>query len=363
MDHKLRVGIIGLGSVGELHLTAYQALLEEIEIVAASELDTLRLQHFASHSGFRPYADYLRMLEVEKLDLACVLTPAATHAEITVACARAGLHVLCEKPLAITLEAAQGMITACQKADVRLCYGASYRFLPAIRSARDLILAGAIGDVLLLREQVVTGAGPESHRFMGFAHYPEGGPGGSGMGLVDHGIHLIDTFSWLMDSDIESVFGRGDIAGKNPATEYMLMNFSNGAVGQLVYNDGTFATDLPHEGIFSRGGGWGGKGYVPPGRWATSPGCIHVHGTKGALRIFHYANALFLVTRSGIEEVSLAGRASPAHFASQLKTFVGNIRENQSPEVPGEVGLTALKVLLHAYESFVTGKLARVAAL
>lgn len=357
MTNRLKIGIIGLGGVAELHLEAYQELLDEIEIVAGADVKMSRLDQLASRFGFRPYTDYRNMFRSETLDIACVLTPAATHAEITGDCARAGVHVLCEKPLAINMEAAKQMITVCRETGVRLCYGASYRFLPAIRKARELIRSGVIGDVLLLREQAVGGMGPESHEFMGFAHYPRGGPGGSGMGLVDHGIHLIDTFAWLVDCAAESAFGRGDISGQEHATEYIHINFRNGAVGQLLYDDGTFPTDLPTDGIFSRGSGWTSGGYVQRGRWAAHPGCIHVHGTKGALRIFHYADALFLVTKSGMEQVFLADHAAPGHFALQLKTFVRNINENQATEVPGEVGLAALRVLRAAYESSETGKL------
>lgn len=360
MPHKLRIGIIGLGKVARAHLRAYQDLVDEVDLAAAAEPDPTRLRETAKLYGFRPYAECLKMLKGEKLDLAIVLTPASTHAEITISCAEAGVHVLCEKPLAISLEAAEHMIAACQERRVRLCYGASYRFLPAIQKARELIQTGVIGDVLILREHLVGGEGPESHQGMDCVHYPKGGPGGSGMGLVDHGIHCIDTFAWLVNCDIESVFGQGNISGEQPKTECAHMNFQNGAVGQLLYNDGTFPTELPQEGIFSWGEGWDLNGLVMPGQWQANPGCIHVHGTKGALRIFYYANALFVVTKSGTSQVPLTGRAAPAHFARQLRAFINDIQRNCESEVPGEIGLQALRVLLATYESANTGKLVTV---
>ena len=73
------------------------------------------------------------------------------------------------------------------------------------------------------------------------------------MGLVDHGVHMIDLFPWLTDSEIVSVMGRGNVSGETPATEFVYMTLANGAVGQLLYNDCTFDTDLPVEGIFSHG--------------------------------------------------------------------------------------------------------------
>jgi len=352
MTKRLKIGIIGLGSVAELHLEAYQELLGEIEIVALAEVETARLNRLSNRFNARAYNDYRQMIDREKLDIACVLTPAATHAPITIDCARAGVHVLCEKPLSTSIEAAQEMTAECDKSRVRLCYGASYRFLPALQKARELIRTGVIGDVVILKEEVVGGGGPENHKALSFAHYPAGGPGGAGMGLVDHGIHLIDTFTWLIDCEAESVFGRGDKSGEKPGTEHMHINFRNGAVGQLLYNSGTFSTGLPHEGIFSWGSGWGAGGFVRGGRWAGNPGCIHVHGTKGALRIFYYANGLFLLTKDGPEQIALAGRPAPAHFAAQLHAFVTNIVQNRPSDVPGEIGLSALRVLFAVYESF-----------
>ena len=343
MSPKTRVGIVGLGNVGQLHLEAYQKLLGQIEFVSAAEIDTKLLRQLACQYNFRPYEKYSEMLRTEKLDLVCVSTPAATHCEITLACASAGVNVLCEKPLAVDVESAQQMITSCRQADVRLFYGASYRFLPAIQKARQLIQSGVIGDVLILKEQVVGGVGPENHKPLGFSHYPKGGPGGSGMGLVDHGIHLIDAFSWLLDDDVVGVFGRGNISGDTPATEYVHLNFKNNAIGQLLYSDGTFATDLPPEGTFSWGRGWDAQGYTPAGRWVQNPACIHIHGTKGALRVFHYANSLYLFDQTGVGQVSLEDRPSPSHFATQLQTVLKNITDGQPAEVPGEVGLCALR--------------------
>jgi predicted dehydrogenase len=261
--------------------------------------------------------------------------------------------VLCEKPLAGTVAAAKRMIAACAEAKVTLFYGATYRFLPAMARARALIQEGAIGDVLLMREQEVGGTGPEGRHIMGFAHYPKGTPGGSGFGLVDHGIHLIDAFGWFTGSPVETVFGRGNISGDPASSEYLLMNFRNGALGHLLYEDGTFSTSLPGEGLFSWGSAWTITGaYVPPGTWQASPGSIHVHGNRGALRIFHYANQLFLTDKDGTRQIALEGRHAPGHFTAQMEACAASVLDGAPVPVPGEAGLAALEVLMAAYRSF-----------
>lgn len=346
----LKVGIIGLGGVSEAHLGAYPEVAG-IEVVAAAEPRRERLDEMSTLHGFRGYSDYRLMLENESLDIACVLVPASLHREVTEACAEAGVHVFCEKPIAITLADARQMVSACEQRGVKLFYGASYRFLPAVQKARDLIASGEIGDVLLLTESVLGGSGPEGFLPMGFVHYPEGGPGGSGLGLVDHGVHMIDLFPWLTGSEIVSVSGRGNISGETPSTEHVHMTLANGAMGQLLYNDGTFDTDLPTEGIFSHGAAWNIDGYEPADSWHAHPGCIRVYGTGGSLRIFHYANQLFLRDREGLRQVKLPDRPPPAQFAMQMESFVSSIRENQPPEVTGQDGVKALRALLAVYEN------------
>ena len=351
----LRIGLIGLGGVAEAHLAAYKAS-DSLLVVAASEVREDRLQQLASQHGFVGYIDYHEMLDKEQLDVVAVLTPVNSHRAVVEDCARAGVNVFCEKPLAISMEDALAIVAACESAGVELSYGASYRYLPAIRKARELITEGVIGDVQLMQESIVGGTGPDGHLPMGFAHYPEGGPGGSGLGLVDHGVHLIDTFSWLSDSRVVSVTGRGNRSGEQPGTEFAYLAFDNGANGFLVYNDCTFSTNLPTEGIFSHGAAWGFGGYRGPNTWHEHPGSIHVHGSQGALRIFHYANHLFLTTASGTQQIPLEDRTPPAQFALQMEAF-GEVIEGQSESrVGGQVGIDALRVLLGIYESQSSGK-------
>lgn len=348
---KLKVAIVGLGGVGGIHLEAYRTS-DAVEVVAAAEIDPKKLGAAQARHGFKAFADYREMLTGATIDLVVVATPVSTHEEVVIAAAKAGHHVLCEKPLAVEVAAAKRMIQACKAAGVTLFYGATYRQLPALRAARDLVIRGEIGEVRLMREQEVGGTGPDGRQIMGFAHYPQGGPGGSGFGLVDHGIHLIDAFAWLTGSRVETVFGRGNISGADAAPEYLLMNFRSGALGHLLYEDSTFPTSLPGEGMFSWGAGWDINGYVPPGLWQNAPGCIHVHGSKGALRIFHYAQALFLTDKDGMRQIELKGRAAPGHFAAQVESCARSILDGAPVEVPGEVGLAALEVLEAAYRSF-----------
>ena len=351
MNEKvLRVGVAGLGDVARVHLEAYRGI-EGMQIVAGADIDSKRLARMSRRFAFRPYVNVRRMLQQESLDAVCVLTPAATHPDVTVACASAGVHVLCEKPIAVTIRDAESMVRACRDNGVKFMYGSTYRHMPAIIEARKLIRDGAIGDVALLSETRVGGSGLRGYRPYGPNHYAPGGPGGPGMGLVDHGIHLIDTFSWLLGRRIIAVTGRGIISGQTPVTEYMLMHFEDGALGHLLYNDFSFFTDLPNHGMFSLGAGWDDGPYSPAGSWLSHPATIHAHGTEGALRISYYAHALHQVDSSGVRQIELPDRPPPAHFAVQMEAFLDCIRNDTPPSVDGTAGVRALRALLAAYES------------
>jgi UDP-N-acetyl-2-amino-2-deoxyglucuronate dehydrogenase len=279
-----------------------------------------------------------------------VLTPASTHRVIVEAAAASGAHVFCEKPLAVTVADGQAIIAACATAGVKLFYGSCYRYLPAVRKARELIVAGAIGKIQLMTEQVIGGTGIEGYRQLGPIHYPIGGPGGGGISLMDHGIHLIDIFSWFAGSAPVRAIGNVQIAGNPPETEFLLMTFPCGATGHLLYNAATYSAGLPSEGMFSGGEGWmADDSIAPSGGWVNDPGSISIYGTTGTLRVYHYTNALYINTGDGLKQVELVGRPSLGHFVTQLEDCISAITENKAPSVTGADGLSALATLLSAF--------------
>ncbi|MBW1711535.1 MAG: Gfo/Idh/MocA family oxidoreductase [Deltaproteobacteria bacterium] len=355
-----RVGFIGLGQVAELHLTGCRES-GLIEVVAGAETDPARLEQMSAKWGFKGYLDFKEMLRQERPDIACICTPPSSHHDITLRAAELGVNVLCEKPMALSVADAGEMIKACQQAGVKFYYGSSYRCLPPCLKAKEMIEQGLVGQVRLMLETSIGGAGAEKWQDLGAHHYPPGGPGGGGMGLIDHGIHLIDIFAWLTNGRVKAVFGRGNVSGEGPVTEYVTMIFENGAVGQLVYDDATFPARRPFEGIFSQGASWdpGGR-LLPGGGWDPEPQCIQVHGTKGALLVYHYANKLYFSDASGMRQIPLQGRTNPGHFGTQLENFAQSLAKKEEPPVTGHDGLKALQVALAVYESHRTGALVSI---
>lgn len=354
---SLDIAVIGLGAVAEPHLAAYQKL-SNVRICGGVEPRPERRSDISNRYGLRTYATCAELLAEQQPQVACVLTPVGTHRQITEQCAAAGIHVLCEKPMAVRPEDAIAMSEACRGAGVQFFYGSSYRCLPAVRAAKALLDAGSIGNVRLIVEELMGGTGAANYRPMSAVHYPDGGPGGSGWGLVDHGIHMIDIFPWLCNSRVSAVLGRGDRTGKEPRPEFALLTLESGASGVLLYESSTWPAELPTEGVFSStpqwldGSGWTGE----TGLWDRHPGNIRIYGTEGSLRIFHYANKLYLNRDGGQREMSVPEGSAPMHFGRQLLDFWRSLARNESPATSAQDGIRALLALDAIYRSEAEGR-------
>jgi UDP-N-acetyl-2-amino-2-deoxyglucuronate dehydrogenase len=350
------LGIVGLGTVAEPHIEAYLQL-DCVEIIGLAEPCAPRREEVGGRFGLPSFESCAQLLAAARPDIVCVLTPASAHREIVEESARAGAHVLCEKPMAHTMEDALAIERACRRYGVRFCYGSSYRHLPALTEARRLIAEGALGAVRLLVEEVVTGAGESSFRPLSATHYPIGGPGGGGYGLVDHGIHMLDVLPWLCDSSIATVFGRGDRSGAVARPEFAMLGLANGALGVLLYDGSTWPLELPPEGLFSEAREWiDRRGWVGPrGCWDPHPGNIRVYGGNGSLRIYHYANRLLLNCGRGVRECELSRGATPAHFGAQMRRFCQELDDDAEPSCGAGTGIRALAALCAVYDSEKSG--------
>jgi len=155
---KLRVGMIGYKFMGKAHGHAYRDLpfyfdtpVEPV-MQAIAGRDSEGVQAAAGKMGWATYeTDWRRLIERDDIDLIDIVTPNNTHAEIVIAAANAGKHILCEKPLAMNVEEARRMLEAVNKAGVvhMICH--NYRFVPAIRYAKQLIDSGKLGKIYHFR--------------------------------------------------------------------------------------------------------------------------------------------------------------------------------------------------------------------
>jgi myo-inositol 2-dehydrogenase/D-chiro-inositol 1-dehydrogenase len=151
MNKTIKVGLIGAGFVSDLHAYAFKHFVKDAEIVAVAALE--KADEFAKEHGIpNAFDDYHEMLKMKDVDVVTVAIPNYVHRQATVDAAKAGKHVICEKPLCVTLEEADEMIDTCKKQGVLLMYAEELLFAPKYVRAKMLIEEGAIGEPFLAKQ-------------------------------------------------------------------------------------------------------------------------------------------------------------------------------------------------------------------
>jgi myo-inositol 2-dehydrogenase / D-chiro-inositol 1-dehydrogenase len=234
----MRIGIIGAGSMGQVHAAAWlEAGAQVVAVYSASLESALSL---APQYGARVCSSLTELLEhVDVVDL-CV--PTHLHHAMTLEAATAGKHVVCEKPMALELSDARAMIMACDKAGVRLFIAHVLRFFPQYRASRDAVKAGQIGDLGVMRLKRAA----YQPRVSGENWFLDSQKSG-GM-ILDLMVHDFDYARWLGGS-VTRVFAKSARASRiDSPTDYALvtLEFESGAMAQVeggwAYPAGVFRT-------------------------------------------------------------------------------------------------------------------------
>jgi len=190
---KVRVGIVGCGSNGGGHLSAYSKL-PHVELVAACDLNLERAKKRQKEFGIaRIYTDFNEMFAKEKLDAISVSTWNNAHAPVAIAALNAGNNVLCEKPMAFNATDAEKMVQAAKKADKLLMIGFVLRFSEKIEYAKQLVEQGKLGKIYYAKVGYLRRSGNPGGWFSDYKR-SGGGP------LIDLGVHIIDAARYLMGS-------------------------------------------------------------------------------------------------------------------------------------------------------------------
>ncbi len=145
----LRVGVVGCGGAGSEHARAYRGLTGRVELVGVCDVQRERAARLADAVGTRAYAALDDLLATERPDVVSVCTAEYAHTEPVLAALAAGCHVLCEKPLAATVDDARRMVRAAGVAGKVLGVDYNYRHMPAFRGLREELARGTLGEPVL----------------------------------------------------------------------------------------------------------------------------------------------------------------------------------------------------------------------
>lgn len=190
-------GLIGCGWVASAHAWGVKALESEgVELVAVADVDPTRAQAIADRFGAEEvYLTPQELLERPDIDAVSVCVPDYLHHDVVMAAAAAGKHVLCEKPLAMTVAQADEMVEACRNAGVALGLVMNHRYAPDNIRAKNALVAGAIGQPVLgtvIHSSGLTGNPAESSTWRGRAGRAAGGV------LSTQAIHFLDLLLWFL---------------------------------------------------------------------------------------------------------------------------------------------------------------------
>ncbi len=238
---KLRYAIIGCGRIAPNHLAAIINNQDQIEVTALCDIEASHIDKLLTQSSLSPeqvarittYADYKQMIQHEQLDLIAICTESGKHAQIAIDCMEKGIHVIVEKPLALSLEDADRMIATAQQHNVKLCACHQNRFNKSIQKIRQAYEQGRFGKLFHGTAHIRWNRGP--------SYYEQASWRGTweqdGGALMNQCIHNIDLLRWMMGGDIDEVFAYTDnlnhdyIEGEDLGIA--LVKFKNGAYGTI----------------------------------------------------------------------------------------------------------------------------------
>jgi predicted dehydrogenase len=329
----MRVGIM---SIAHLHADAYIGNLRtnpDVEFIGFSDTELPRSQTFADNYNTKHYATHEALL-AESPDAVIVCSENARHRPLVELAANAGVHILCEKPLATTLADAKAVVDVCTKNNVTLMTAFPLRFSPTMIEVKNLLDSGRFGQVYGCNA-TNQGECPKHHR----AWFVDKELAGGGAAM-DHIVHLTDILRWFFECEVVEVY-----AEFNHILYAAETDVETGRLVMLMFENGAFA---------SIDTSWSKPPYYP---------------TWGGLKL-ELVGANGLVTADAFKQMmtvySHKKKAPAFNFwgsninQAMIDDFVAAIQEQRPPKVTGYDGLKAVEVVLAAYRSAELGEPVRL---
>lgn len=348
MAPEIRFGIVGTGMIAQTHAAAI-AQTAGARLVAVSRADTGRADDAAARFGVPCESDYEALLARDDIDTICICTPSGLHAAQGIAAARAGKHILVEKPMTLTLADADELIAACRASGVLLGVALQRRADPLFQHVRAAITDGAFGRPML---GTVSTPYWRPQSYYDSAAWRGTWALDGGGALMNQGIHLVDLLLWYM-GDVAEVQARITTRAHTIEVEDCVtatLRFADGALGSIAATTAA-APGFPHRvEIYGDHGGvqiegeqiarWQAANHTP-GQAETRQAEAQAPGAQGA-----------------------GAGASPTAIGWEghgrlIGDLVAAINEGRAPLVPGEEGRRSLALVLAVYEAARTGQTVR----
>lgn len=333
---EVRFGLIGCGRVSPRHVQSVQEL-PDTRLVAVTDVIEPRAQRYARETGAVAYTDYRRMLERTDIDVVTICTPSGLHASMAIDALEAGKHVLCEKPMALSLADADRMIAAARATGRKLCIVLQNRYNPPMQDLRHALDTGKLGRLLL---------GNATVRWFRPQEYYEDGWHGTlamdGGAIMNQSIHHVDALQWLMGDPLSVFAYTGTLAHRMEAEDagVAAIRFKNGALGSVEGSTLTYPENL--EGSVAVFG---------------ERGSIKIGGTALNRKVFwkiegELEHEREILTREQVDPPSVYGFSHKTVVAKLVQA----VQADLEPETNGPVGRKSVALVLAMYESARTGQ-------
>jgi len=301
----LKVAVIGTGSMGKHHARVYSQL-ENVQLVGVADTNPETAKTVAREYKTRAYTDYRELILKERPDAVSIAVPTILHRDVTLYALDHGTHVLVEKPIAHTVEAAKEMEAKAREKGLKLMVGHIERFNPAVRELKRIIGAGELGQVKAMSARRV---GPFTNRITDVGV------------IIDIGVHDIDVMSYILNDTISGVYtSAGDCNGVAETYAMMMLMFQNGGTGIIETNR------------------------LTPRKIRE----LTVTGTK-AVAVVDYIEQT-LTIHNGITLAPDIEKVEP--LKAELTHFIECVEKDIRPLVNGVEGIHALEVALSAISSY-----------
>jgi UDP-N-acetyl-2-amino-2-deoxyglucuronate dehydrogenase len=339
---SIRVGFTGGGNITDTHVRAVQGV-PGLQAVGVCGPNAAKVDALAARDGLIAAPSLAALLDQTPLDIVCIGSPSGVHAdEIALAAAR-GCHVLCEKPLDVTLERVDAAIEAVERAGVSLGLFFQDRCTPAFREAREAIVAGRLGRVLLVDARVKWYRTPEYYQSAAWRGTPSLDGGGA---LMNQGIHTIDLLLYLL-GDVTKVQARA-------ATELHAIDVEDTLVASMVFASGALGTFQ-----------------ATTAAWPGYPRRVEISGTEGTLVLEHDRIAGWDLKSGHVDGATLTSASKSASTAvvadatphrRVVEDFVAALKDKRRPACDGREGRRSIALAQALYESARTGETIAVEA-
>jgi len=320
---KVRLGVLGMGRQGQIHSRNAAFMIPEAQLVCASDVSMDRVEQIGI-DGVDLYDDYRRVLERDDIDGVVVATSTDTHEEVVRACADAGVHILCEKPIATTLPAIDSLLEYVDTKGVKFMVAFNRRFDPTFARVRQLVADGTVGDPMIVNITSRDPAPPhlEYLKVCGGIFF-------------DTAVHDFDMARYLSGLEVDEVYATGSVLVDERIgelgdldTTMITLRFENGAVGSINNSRKTgFSYDQRVEVMGTNATAFGGN------EQPTRSSSIDPSGTHSDVPLY------FNMERY------------PAAFLGEIKGFVDCILNDTVPPATGRDGRIAVALSMAARKS------------